>query len=96
MTRFVVGDFRSQSTLFPSVLEDYGSDDNPVRAFLDCGIRMPMRRIRSGCWARAAGGHAGALATRPMKSRLRMLPPKNSLCAASALDGTPPASDTIH
>jgi hypothetical protein len=31
MTRFVVGD-RSQSTLFPERLEDYLSEDNPVRA----------------------------------------------------------------
>jgi transposase len=32
MTRFVVGDDRSQSTLFPERLEDYLGDDNPVRA----------------------------------------------------------------
>src|SRR6187397_1670366 len=32
MTRFVVGDDRSQSTLFPELLEDYLSEDNPVRA----------------------------------------------------------------
>src|SRR5258708_17266389 len=32
MTRFVVGDDRSQSTLFPERLEDYLSEDNPVRA----------------------------------------------------------------
>jgi transposase len=32
MTRFVVGDERSQSTLFPERLEDYLSEDNPVRA----------------------------------------------------------------
>ncbi len=32
MTRFVIGDDRSQSTLFPERLEDYLSDDNPVRA----------------------------------------------------------------
>ena len=30
--RFVVGDDRSQSTLFPERLEDYLSEDNPVRA----------------------------------------------------------------
>ena len=30
MTRFVVGDDRSQSTLFPERLEDYLSEDNPV------------------------------------------------------------------
>src|SRR5882757_1898299 len=32
MARFVVGDDRSQSTLFPKRLEDYLSEDNPVRA----------------------------------------------------------------
>ena len=32
ITRFVVGDDRSQSTLFPERLEDYLAEDNPVRA----------------------------------------------------------------
>jgi hypothetical protein len=32
MTRFVVADDRSQSTLFPERLEDYLTEDNPVRA----------------------------------------------------------------
>src|SRR5271167_4321693 len=32
MTRFVVGEDRSQSTLFPERLDDYIGDDNPVRA----------------------------------------------------------------
>jgi transposase len=32
MTRFVVGDDRSQSSLFPELLDDYLGDDNPVRA----------------------------------------------------------------
>ena len=32
MTRFVVGDDRSQSTLFPERLDEYLGDDNPVRA----------------------------------------------------------------
>src|ERR1700680_4580710 len=31
MTRFVVGDDRSQSTLFPERLDDYLGEDNPVR-----------------------------------------------------------------
>jgi transposase len=35
MTRFVVGDDRSQSTLFPERLDDYLSEDNPVRVFVD-------------------------------------------------------------
>ena len=32
MKRFVQGEDRSQSTLFPESLEDYISEDNPVRA----------------------------------------------------------------
>src|SRR4051795_12860709 len=32
MTRFVVGDDRGQSTLFPERLDDYLGRDNPVRA----------------------------------------------------------------
>jgi hypothetical protein len=32
MTRFVVGDDRSQSTMFPERLDDYLPEDNPVRA----------------------------------------------------------------
>jgi transposase len=32
MTRFVVGEDRNQSTLFPELLDDYVGDDNPVRA----------------------------------------------------------------
>ena len=32
MARFVVGDDRSQSTLFPERLDDYLGERNPVRA----------------------------------------------------------------
>jgi transposase len=32
MTRFVVGEDRSQSTLFPERMDDYIGEDNPVRA----------------------------------------------------------------
>ena len=32
MSRFVVGNDRSQSTLFPERLDDYLGEDNPVRA----------------------------------------------------------------
>jgi hypothetical protein len=31
MKRYVVGQDRSQSTLFPEVLDDYIAEDNPVR-----------------------------------------------------------------
>jgi len=32
MKRFIQGDDRSQSALFPECLDDYIADDNPVRA----------------------------------------------------------------
>ncbi len=38
MKRFVEGESRNQSTLFPELLDDYVSEDNPVRvidAFVD-------------------------------------------------------------
>ena len=38
MKRFVEGENRNQSTLFPEILEDYVAEDNPVRvidAFID-------------------------------------------------------------
>jgi len=37
MTRFVVGEDRSQSALFPERLDDYLTEDNPVRA-IDCVV----------------------------------------------------------
>jgi transposase len=45
MTRFVVGDDRSQSTLFPERLEDYLSEDNPVRAIDVFVDELEMRRL---------------------------------------------------
>src|SRR5271166_1564339 len=32
MTRFVVGEDRNQSAMFPALLDDYVDEDNPVRA----------------------------------------------------------------
>jgi hypothetical protein len=49
MTRFVVGDDRSQSMLFPERLDDYLGEDNPVRA-IDV---LSMSLIWPG-WALAA------------------------------------------
>jgi len=31
MKRFIIGESRSQSTLFPELLDDYVAEDNPVR-----------------------------------------------------------------
>ena len=57
MARFVVGEERSQSTLFPERLDDYLGEDNPVRAidvFVDeldlgkLGLAASSRRRREG------------------------------------------------
>jgi hypothetical protein len=48
MTRFVVGDNRSQRTWFPERLDDYLGEDNPVRA-----MSLSMSLIWSS-WALAA------------------------------------------
>jgi transposase len=52
MTRFVVGDDRSQSTLLPERLDDYLDEDNPVRAvdaFVDeldlAGLGFVLREV---------------------------------------------------
>ena len=45
MKRFVEGDNRNQSTLFPERLDDYIAEDNPVRvieAFVDA---LDLRRL---------------------------------------------------
>ena len=45
MTRFVVGDDRSQSTMFPERLDDYLTEDNP-----DASIGYS----RAGAWSGSA------------------------------------------
>jgi hypothetical protein len=62
MARFVVGDDRSQSTLFPERLDDYLSEDNPVRAidvFVD-----ELDLARPWFWRRRAGGDGTAILRR--------------------------------
>jgi len=53
MTRFVVGDDRSQSTLFPERLEDYLAEDNPVRRSMSLSMSLIWR---GSAWRRRAGG----------------------------------------
>jgi transposase len=48
MTRFVVGDDRSQSTLFPERLDDYVGDDNPVRAIDVFGDELDLGELGFG------------------------------------------------
>ena len=52
MARFVVGDDRSQSTLFPERLDEYLGEDNPVRA-IDVFVDEPTWPTH---WRRRAGG----------------------------------------
>jgi hypothetical protein len=47
MTRFVVGDDRSQSTMFPQRLDDYLSEDNPVRAREVAGFARALGRMEA-------------------------------------------------
>src|SRR6185312_17259393 len=48
MTRFVVGDDRSQSTLFPERLDDYLTEDNPVRAIDAFVEELDLARLGFG------------------------------------------------
>src|SRR3954453_11333922 len=48
MTRFVVGDDRSQSTLFPERLDDYLAEDNPVRAIDAFVEELDLARLGFG------------------------------------------------
>jgi hypothetical protein len=60
MRRFVVGDDRSQSTLFPERLDDYLGEDNPVRA-VDC--------ITNRSHASFNGNTPNEFATRPNRGQ---------------------------
>lgn len=45
MTRFIEGESRTQTTLFPERLEDYVDEENPVR-FIDCFVdELPLSRL---------------------------------------------------
>ena len=48
MARFVVGDERSQSTLFPERLDDYLGENNPVRAIDVFVDELDLGRIDGG------------------------------------------------
>ncbi|RLL49731.1 transposase, partial [Mariprofundus sp. EBB-1] len=45
MKRFVVGESRSQSTLFPELLDDYVTEDNPVRVIDVLVDELDMRGL---------------------------------------------------
>ncbi|BBI61363.1 hypothetical protein HSBAA_26690 [Vreelandella sulfidaeris] len=67
MKRFVVGEARDQSTLFPTLLDDFIAEDNPVRAIeafvegldlKDMGFKvlirtLPETGLSSGCSSEA-------------------------------------------
>jgi hypothetical protein len=68
MTRFVVGEDRSQSTLFPERMDDYLGEDNPVRAvdvFVD---ELDLARLGFG------GVEPKARMLGPSRNRSRTLP----------------------
>jgi len=54
MKRFIEGESRSQSTLFPELLDDYVGEDNPVRV-IDVFVDNPSRFKRS----RTVAAHFG-------------------------------------
>ena len=45
MSRFVEGENRAQSTLFPEKLDDYITDDNPVRVIDVYVDELDLRRL---------------------------------------------------
>jgi transposase len=55
MTRFVVGDDRGQSTLFPERLEDYLAEDNPVRAIDVFVDELDLAKLGFGVEPEATG-----------------------------------------
>src|SRR3954453_17185061 len=59
MTRFVVGDDRSQSTLFPERLDDYLAEDNPVRAIDAFVDELDLARLGFGGVEPEATGRPG-------------------------------------
>ena len=59
MTRFVVGDDRSQSTLFPERLDDYLGEDNPVRAIDVFVDELDLAELGFGGVEPEAGAVAG-------------------------------------
>jgi hypothetical protein len=65
MTRFVVGDDRSQSTLFPERLEDYVGDDNPVRAIDVFVDELDLGELGFGGVEPRATGRPGGNGARP-------------------------------
>jgi hypothetical protein len=58
MARFVVGDDRSQSTLFPELLDEYLGEDNPVRAIDVFVDELDLAKL---CFDGRAGGDGKAL-----------------------------------
>ncbi len=53
MKRFVIGESRSQSTLFPELLNDYVAEDNPVRVIDVFVDELDMRNHRDRVLVRA-------------------------------------------
>jgi len=59
MMRFVVGEGHSQSTLLRDRLEDYSSEDNPVRAIDVLSMTLICEAMALGGAGRAAASWRG-------------------------------------
>jgi hypothetical protein len=84
MARFVVGDDRSQSTLFPEWLDEYLGEDNPVRAGARRAQERAAVRTSIGCALRRVAFAA------PTSSRIVPWPGHHRLILAQIL-----ASETV-
>ncbi len=81
MARFVVGDDRNQSTLFPERLEDYLSEDNPVRTIDVFVDELDLAGLGFGGVAPEVGGRLDAEGC-----GRRLAGPYRTLCARSGAE----------
>ena len=88
MTRFVVGDDRSQSTLFPERLDDYLGEDNPVRAIDVFVDELDLAGLGFGGVEPEADGKAG-LPSGDAVEDLRLRVPQSGAVEPAAGAGVP-------
>jgi hypothetical protein len=77
MARFVVGDDRSQSTLFPERLGEYVGEDNPVRAIDVFVEELDLAKLGfGGVEPEATGRPVCLLKTRNRRASVALLVPR--------------------